>query len=336
MSPYTPLYEWPDIGDGQTWDKETKRYVHPRIKNSPQLQGLEPRVEAVVNMVDSKAGNVTRLIAQDLALPAAAKELELLPHSGSLVCAVFEYDISSECKAMISDKIDRFRRQHAHNLVLADKIDIEVRWKCSESLTEENVILVPEDEALSVQEAHEYRYKYPDWDSMNADGKEIGDAPKAHADEVARPAQKDKSGPLPRPERKGGFYACVLTELYEKLQNLSPVWRITVGVIVQPVQMSPEEQDEMNSYYESRRYAEESIRYLSEREEATVARRIANIESKDSAKIEAYGDSVKKGSKHWGHLNIHVDQGGASTSWGPCGPRQSGPNCCHHHRNATA
>jgi hypothetical protein len=43
------------------------------------LRDIEKRVTAVLHAIDYNTGNIHRMIAEDLASPAAAEELALLP-----------------------------------------------------------------------------------------------------------------------------------------------------------------------------------------------------------------------------------------------------------------
>lgn len=61
-----------------------RRHVYPKSRalgcanTGPQLSDIEKRVKAVLDTIDYGCGNVYRMVAEDLAAPAAEEELALL------------------------------------------------------------------------------------------------------------------------------------------------------------------------------------------------------------------------------------------------------------------
>jgi hypothetical protein len=144
---------------------------------------------------------------------------------------------------------------------------------------------------------------------MFADEKEKDDPDEWGCGEVRQPTRTDKSKPLPVPQRKGGFFACVPMDLYKKLKTLSPVWGITVDVVVYPMLMTDGQQKEMAAYFDYRRRAEEHVVEREERREEE-EQRLADIDY-HACRHRTYGNMVAVQHERFKRLNVHVDQGGA-------------------------
>ncbi|KAF1969831.1 hypothetical protein BU23DRAFT_651658 [Bimuria novae-zelandiae CBS 107.79] len=254
----TPLFNWP-VRNGETWDAENKRHIYPtskrlEAKNGAQhLDDIEKRVTAVLNSIDYNAGNIHRMIAEDLASPAAEHELSLLPKL-DYCSAQYAAGISDQCKDMLREKVLRYQRQHAHNLALDGLVDIVLKWDCS-AKSPQPVRELPENEVAHVDVAHRCRYKYLDRNAEHADEKEHDHPAKVGPGECRKPRRADKAISSPPATHKGGFYACVIPELLCLLQNLSGAWKATVEVVVAAKLMTEKEQEEMDAYHESRRQA---------------------------------------------------------------------------------
>lgn len=82
-------------------------------------------------------------------------------------------------------------------------------------------------------------YKKLDWDKMHVSARITG----------------------VRPERKGGFYACVSMEDYYSLLDMAERYgdKIQVSVIVAPKHMTAAEEKEMEDYYKLRSGAREGV-----------------------------------------------------------------------------
>ena len=66
-------------------------------------------------------------------------------------CSVqYASGITETCKAMLRDKIERYQRQHAHNLISEEMVDVLVKWQCSAN-GPQPYRLLPEDEFAYVQ-----------------------------------------------------------------------------------------------------------------------------------------------------------------------------------------
>ncbi|KAF2442577.1 hypothetical protein P171DRAFT_487805 [Karstenula rhodostoma CBS 690.94] len=258
----TPLFNWP-VANSETWDPKTRRHVYPsskvvsQAKNAVQhLRDIEQRVTAVLNAIDYNTGNIHRMIAEDLASPAAERELALLPKTD--YCSVkYASSISEDCKAMLGDKIKRYQRQHAHNLAREEMVDIVLKWQCSAD-GPQPVRMLPENETAYVNIAHNCRYKYLDWNFEHADEKEE-DGTKPDPGECRKPRRADPSIPYPPATHEGGFHSCVIQDLLPFLDSLSEVWIASVQVVVHPRLMTEYEQVEMDAYHAARRQAEDVL-----------------------------------------------------------------------------
>ncbi|KAL1603636.1 hypothetical protein SLS60_005224 [Paraconiothyrium brasiliense] len=244
---------------------QTPRHVYPTSKDVSQaanavqhLLDVEQRVTAVLNAIDYNTGNIHRMIAEDLTSSAAEDELALLPKSD--YCSVrYVSGITDTCKAMLRGKIERYQRQHAHNLASEEMADVVLKWQCS-AKGPQPYRMLPEDEFAYVQIAHDCRYKYLEWDIEHAEEKEHDDGTKPPLGGCRKPPRVDTSTPFTPATHHGGFYTCVIQELLPFLESLSEVWTASVQVVVHPKLMTEEEQKEMNSYHAARRQVEDAIK----------------------------------------------------------------------------
>ncbi|KAJ4345397.1 uncharacterized protein N0V89_011527 [Didymosphaeria variabile] len=245
--------------------EQTPRHVYPtskdvtRATNAAQhLLDVEQRVTAVLNAIDYNTGNIHRMIAEDLASSAAEEELALLPKTD--YCSVqYASGITETCKAMLRDKIERYQRQHAHNLISEEMVDVLVKWQCSAN-GPQPYRLLPEDEFAYVQIAHDCRYKYLDWNLEHAEEKTYDDGTKPPPGACRKPPRADTSIPPAPATHQGGFYTCVIQELLPFLESLSELWTASIQVVVHPKLMTEEEQKEMDAYHAARRQAEDAIK----------------------------------------------------------------------------
>jgi hypothetical protein len=72
-------------------------------------------------------------------------------------------------------------------------------------------------------------------------------------DEFRKPRGAATSIPNPLATHQGGFYAVVIQDLLEILENLSEVWTASVQVVVHPKLMTKDEHEEMDAYHAARR-----------------------------------------------------------------------------------
>ncbi|KAF2679366.1 hypothetical protein K458DRAFT_408221 [Lentithecium fluviatile CBS 122367] len=292
----------------------SRQYRHPgtRFHSAQELRKIEDRVETVVNLIDRNAGNIVPLIAKDLSSLAAQKELRLLPVFDDLKA---EKQIPDESKFMIHQKMVRYHRQHAHNLALKKEVDIVITWDCPEVLTEAHIRFVDKWETLTMKQAYACNYKGLDWDRNHADELERDDPKRPSPGECRRPVREDKSVPLEPPARKGGYYACVPVDLYQKLLNLSPSWGAEVKLIVAPKKMAPEEAQEMAEYDKARRSIEENILAQEAREWEEIERKGRRVLYEEGHHPRsAYSRFALAERDRLNLLNAHVDQGGGRRS----------------------
>ena len=66
--------------------------------------------------------------------------------------------------------------------------------------------------------------------------------------------------PSPFATYNGGFYACIVSELFPLLEQLSEAWTSHVEIVVAPKLMNAEEKQEMDAYHAARRRSEEAIK----------------------------------------------------------------------------
>lgn len=155
---------------------------------------------------------------------------------------------------------------------------------------------------------------------MHADEKEEGDdTVKVQPGEVRKPKRRDKSIPLPQPERLGGFYARVSLELFGKLRNLSPRWGITVKIVVAPNFMTQEEEKEMEEYHAARREVEMEIdvREAANREKEEMEARIIAEKEHKERRMATYARAIdpEAGVERYRKVNVHITQGALWNSY---------------------
>ena len=104
--------------------------------------------------------------------------------------------------------------------------------------------LIPSQEKCS--------YKNVDWNFEHSNERYEGTYVKS-VHERYKPAS------IPPSTHKGGFYACIISELMPRLENLSKAWTAKVEVIVAPKLMTEEEQKEMADYHAARKRKEDLL-----------------------------------------------------------------------------